>query len=324
MGMSASQARLLSLTARLSDLEYTAQSVQNSKIRLADLSEDASVNYQKALDKEKLTVFSANTAAYVDATAYNLTTYNAISKLDKQRFILDMQDRALVTTAMGRAYDDSQNAGSQSYQLKRDYATVGAYLTAMLGYSNETEAQTAGLTYNANQITYYSNRYTGLEEFMNRSGYTSNPNNLNMALTYDNGAKTYYANIFNQIAKNGYNCPGDDKMRDGEWLYKQLSSGVIYLSEWDTEAGANGTGDYVKVSWTSGDPTLHVANDDTKKAKAEAEYETTMAGIESQDKRFDLQLKQIETEHTAIQTEIDSVKKVINKNVERSFKVFNA
>jgi len=59
-------------------------------------------------------------------------------------------------------------------------------------------------------------------------------------------------------------------------------------------------------------------------AKAEATYESTMASIQTKDKRFDLQLKQIDTEHSATQTEVDSVKKVIDKNTERSFKMFSA
>jgi len=38
MGMSASQARLLSLTTRLTNNEFRAQTITNSKLRLADKS----------------------------------------------------------------------------------------------------------------------------------------------------------------------------------------------------------------------------------------------------------------------------------------------
>ena len=38
MGMSASQARLLSITARLTDNEMSSQLITNSKLRLADKS----------------------------------------------------------------------------------------------------------------------------------------------------------------------------------------------------------------------------------------------------------------------------------------------
>lgn len=46
--------------------------------------------------------------------------------------------------------------------------------------------------------------------------------------------------------------------------------------------------------------------------------------IQTQDKNLELKLKQLDTEENAIQTEIDAVKKVISKNVESSFRSFNA
>ena len=46
--------------------------------------------------------------------------------------------------------------------------------------------------------------------------------------------------------------------------------------------------------------------------------------IQTQDKNLELKLKQLDTEQNAIQTEMDAVKKVISKNVESSFKTFNA
>lgn len=67
-------------------------------------------------------------------------------------------------------------------------------------------------------------------------------------------------------------------------------------------------------------------SDDQKAQMADAErtYEGHLREIEAQDKRYDLELKNIDTEHNACQTEIDSVKKVIDKNIERSFKIFDA
>ena len=46
--------------------------------------------------------------------------------------------------------------------------------------------------------------------------------------------------------------------------------------------------------------------------------------IQVQDKNLELKLKQLDTEQNAISTEMDAVKKVISKNVESSFKTFNA
>ncbi|MEE3350467.1 MAG: hypothetical protein VZR09_10565 [Candidatus Gastranaerophilaceae bacterium] len=46
--------------------------------------------------------------------------------------------------------------------------------------------------------------------------------------------------------------------------------------------------------------------------------------VQQQDKQLELKLKQLDTEENAISTEMDAVKKVISKNVESSFKTFNA
>ena len=56
MGMAASQARLLSLTARIHDVEYQAQSIQNAKVALATQQDKVYEDYQKALDATTLTL----------------------------------------------------------------------------------------------------------------------------------------------------------------------------------------------------------------------------------------------------------------------------
>ena len=55
MGMSASQARLLAITSRMNDVEFKSQQVANTKIRLADESEQVANAYTKALNRQKLT-----------------------------------------------------------------------------------------------------------------------------------------------------------------------------------------------------------------------------------------------------------------------------
>ena len=63
------------------------------------------------------------------------------------------------------------------------------------------------------------------------------------------------------------------------------------------------------------------------KAKYDQDIQSINAQIEiiqGQDKDLELRLKQLDTEENAISTELDAVKKVISKNVESSFKTFNA
>ena len=58
-------------------------------------------------------------------------------------------------------------------------------------------------------------------------------------------------------------------------------------------------------------------------AKAEAEYKAAMNKIENKDKRYDLELKNIDTEHNSLQVEYDSIKTAIDKNIERTFKLYS-
>lgn len=44
--------------------------------------------------------------------------------------------------------------------------------------------------------------------------------------------------------------------------------------------------------------------------------------IQGQDKLLEMELKDVDTQHNEVQTEIDSVKKVIDKNIDMTFKTF--
>ena len=74
MGMSASQARLLSITSRMNDIEFKSQQVANTKIRLADESEQVANAYTKALNKQKYTAtkWTNGTAQKIDLSYENL------------------------------------------------------------------------------------------------------------------------------------------------------------------------------------------------------------------------------------------------------------
>lgn len=82
----------------------------------------------------------------------------------------------------------------------------------------------------------------------------------------------------------------------------------------------NGT-DYELVSLSSC-TLISEQTDEQALALAEAEYEKDMQEIQAKDKRYELDQKKIDTEYNALMSEEESVKTVINKNVERSFKTF--
>lgn len=47
-----------------------------------------------------------------------------------------------------------------------------------------------------------------------------------------------------------------------------------------------------------------------------------VAGLQAQDKVLEMRLKDVDTQHNEVQTEIDAVKKVIDKNIDMTFKTF--
>jgi len=57
--------------------------------------------------------------------------------------------------------------------------------------------------------------------------------------------------------------------------------------------------------------------------KAEAEYEHELDIINRKDTKFDQDLSKLETERTSITTEVDSIKKVRDDNIERTFGIFS-
>ena len=73
MGLAASQARLLSITARMTDVEYKSQQISNTKIRLADESEQVAEAYTKALNKQKLTYTNWTKEGKMETIALNPT-----------------------------------------------------------------------------------------------------------------------------------------------------------------------------------------------------------------------------------------------------------
>ena len=81
--------------------------------------------------------------------------------------------------------------------------------------------------------------------------------------------------------------------------------------------------DFVKTTLDDDESIVEKENK-KKMAIAEQIYQNHMDKIESEDKRFDMQLTKLESEHTALTTEYESVAKVISKNVEKSFNIFNA
>ena len=92
MGMAASQARLLSITARIHDVEYQAQSIQNAKLSLATQSDEVYSEYEAALDAQTLTINKidpeSGVTSTVAATFNNLFSRNRVLSATGKDYVL--------------------------------------------------------------------------------------------------------------------------------------------------------------------------------------------------------------------------------------------
>lgn len=120
----------------------------------------------------------------------------------------------------------------------------------------------------------------------------------------------------------------DGLMNSADWLQYALESGAITLERANFENPTEkGTG-LANVKWTSIIYTnaldISEETDEAAITKAEAEYESKTKDIEAKDKQYDNMLKLLDTEHSALQSEYDSVKTIISKNTERTLKMYSA
>ncbi len=156
----------------------------------------------------------------------------------------------------------------------------------------------------------------------------------------NNSAIKYYRNIFNKIMSSGFftytdtaakandnyiyseNTKGTNKiaknpLKDNFTFESALKNGTLRIEYYST---ADKT---FKSTSISDDNCIQEVKDERKIAEAETKYNQDMADIERKDKRLDLELNKLDTEHRALQTEYDSVKSVVDKNVETTFKIFS-
>jgi len=153
---------------------------------------------------------------------------------------------------------------------------------------------------------------------------------------------TYYKNLFDKMLSAGFysytNTPALAASDPDHWIYQTptatpgttdgsplndahtfeeyLRSGKLILNSFSKTKST-----FEKIS-VSSDTCFQEVQDKTKIAQAEAKYTNDLKQLEKLDSRYDLQLKRLDTEHNTLQTEYESVKKVISNNVQNSFKTF--
>ena len=379
MGMAASQARLLCITARIHDVEYQAQAIQAAKVQLSTQEDEVYREYQEALDATVLTINSIDRngdKSLVVANFNNLCSKNKVMAANSKNYA--------ITVAQGKyeGYLIVEDDIEEGYYNFRDKGLEDAYQFAIFMLSGGDDDALTKVGDNIQNIE--KNMYKGMSENfktpnltkyydklveltgktdiydtsnLKQSGDTDKINEYKETLSkyrkelyrvagsdiydevtentgedFDTDLFNYYVSIYNQIkASNGcvsindYNGPHGDAANDSEWLNNMVESGQLIISTIETESNTGET--YLSPTSPSSDSCLTYTNtsqiDSRAVAKAEAEYEYKLKQLDKKDQKFDLDLSKLETERTALTTEYESVKKVIEDNIDRTFGIFS-
>ncbi len=121
----------------------------------------------------------------------------------------------------------------------------------------------------------------------------------------------WYTNLFNRMSQ-GYKVLENGLASSSEWLEFALESGIVTMEQ------VNQQYNWINLDYKTCSNITEDTTSDALVAKAEAEYNRTMREIEAKDRVFDLELKNIETEHSALQKEYDSLKNVMKENIKRT------
>lgn len=352
MGMAASQARFLGLTARKTNVEYEGQQINQQRTTLANQSANyysgmlgMSVPTPPSVDSYTKTVYTFDDGALTN-------TITALIAQDDGKYTLSYLSQyeddfspiaagSSVVTKSGTSY----KIGSTTLRKMGDPIPRGSdgkytgnpqdeYLSSLskdqLDKLEDEEAYYIELLNNKYgkqadgwMVRYVENSATGTYTpyFYKKSdldkGVTDGNGNINSAIScYTIGSSTSTTEI-----KGVEDCQ-IEKDSTGRYISISIPGGK------DEDGNPI---DYVTYTLTTSTVTDQDAYDD---AMNQYEYDKYLYDqsiqeinaqieiIQAQDKNLELRLKQLDTEQDAISTEMDAVQKVIEKNTESSFKTF--
>lgn len=292
MGLAASQGRYLCLTARMSDLVYEAQQISQQRLNLATETQQIAEKYSEATNN-KIMVANFYDGSDRESTQMQLT-YGLLTK---------------PTSEYGLGYRLVDKFGNVVVPSTTSYMEVIS--------KNEDGTENKELFYSKERfrekylpdVTFEDDNYT-LSDLKNK--FYEDEKNKDIEVKVNQGIPDGI------VGPNDRLCI-DENVTDAEYLQMMISSG-----EWIIQQVSNP--EPTKKEWEDfawqGSTSITEIYDTTDDAAAEAEYEADMRALEKRDKILELRLEQVQTEENAVETEIESIKGVIDKNIENSFKTF--
>ncbi len=338
MGMAASQARFLGLTARKNNVEFEGQQINQQRTTLSNQSANyyndllgMSVPTPPSVDSYTKTVYTFNDGALtntITALIYDTAANNGTFKVSYLQQYEDEFTPVSAATSVVTENDGKYYVGSS--ELRKlgsvdDYDTDKDPYLSELGDTADLMAEEAAYEALLDDkygddtwyVRYVQNSSTGVWQpyFYKESDLVGADKDINGNIT---------------SAVNCYTMGSDTKTVEvknvGGCRIEKDSTGRYIAITIPDEGGHEVTYSLTTTTVTDQDAYDDAMNqyeyDKYLYDQAIQEINAQIEIIQAQDKNLELRLKQLDTEQNAISTEMDAVEKVIEKNTESSFKTF--
>ena len=289
-----------------------ADDIINSIMNSVNKEKFAQILIDKAGKSNELKDMGINLDAYIPGLenvtlAQQLTNYQTAKDtfLDtifdsesKNQVVEDLQSNKVIS------YID-ENGKTKNVTVTPENLTDIDFILQYLKQSNLTQSESFNTIIKQHIVeTMIENNGTPKYAWVD-SNDTSNKDNANTKAQW-------YTNLFKRM-QQGYKAIENGLASSSQWMEYALESGIVTLEQVDKSYNWNSL-DYKSCT------KITEETDDAAVTKAEAEYNRAMNDIEAKDNIYDIELKNIDTEHTSLQTEYDVIKGVISKNIDRTFK----
>ena len=322
MGMAASQARYLGLTARKTNVEFEGQQVNQQRTALAN--ESAGL-FRRLLSLEVPTAPSQSDY-YTDEY-----TYNDPNSSDGKVTLSSITENAGSNPQTYSVTLTSKETVAQYGASKdQEISVIGSAGSYKIRLSNGNQFDLAGPISGISE--------TDAEEF-NKAGNVSYNDPADTYYRYTNTATntTFYINA----TKSGFD-PADTSSQTVDMFNIMPTTQDVSQTIENATLGTTSSGIFNSIYWTDengthsysltqsqnydeqgyNDAMAQYTYDKSQYEKEIADINAKTEELQETDRTLELRLKQLDTEQEALQTELDSVKKVIDKNVENVFKTF--
>lgn len=307
MGLAATQARYLGLTARKTNIEFEGQQVNQARTALANESANL-YNKLYALQvpippsvsdyyrteysyKAGSTVYTINSYSPNSDGTYKVNvSYSSYQAIGFKAFAMG----SIVQNSDG-TYTLAMSGSSGTYVLDPASASKDTVIDSASG---KTGGYYCSYTDTMNNTTYYIDR-----DWLYQQTYP-----------YNDTVQRYYKSSEKEDVTEDHDKCNLTFNSTGSILR------IIDPTVSDTDLQVTATSVQDTAGYEDAMNNYSVQKDNYEKQIATINKETEK--IQSEDRSLELRLRQLDTEQKSLQTELDSVKAVLDKNIEKVFKVF--